>query len=90
MGKRVVKEDIFNSLCEDEKGGCILSTDDHVQRSAAINDNGDLVYLYFHHRLHKIIDIIGAAMKIEDYIIRYEAQARGTIQAQGKSLPTPL
>jgi hypothetical protein len=81
MGKRVVKEDIFNSLSEEEQRGCILSTDDHVQRSAAVNDNGDLVDLYFHHRLHKLLDIIRAAMKIEDYIIRYEAQARGTIHA---------
>jgi hypothetical protein len=52
-----------------------------MQRSAAVNGNGDLVDLYFHHRLHKLLDIIGAAMKIEDYIICYEAQARGTIYA---------
>jgi hypothetical protein len=81
MEKRVVKEDIFNSLSEEEHRGCILSTHDHVQRSAALNDNGDLVDLYFHHWLHKLLDIIGAAMKIEDYIICYEAQARGTIHA---------
>jgi hypothetical protein len=81
MGKRVVKPDIFNSFSAEEQQRCILSTDDHVQRSAAVNDNGNLVDLYFHHRLHKLLDIIGAAMKIEDYIIRYEAQARGTIHA---------
>jgi hypothetical protein len=81
MEKRVVKEDIFNSLSEEEQRGCILSTDDHRQRSAAVNDNGDLVDLYVHHRLNKLLDIIEAAMKIEDYIIHYEAQARGTIHA---------
>jgi hypothetical protein len=81
MGKRVFKEDIFNSLSEEEQRRCILSTNNHVQRSAAVNDNGDLVDLYFHHPLHKLLEIIGAAMKIEDYIIRYEAQARGTIHA---------
>jgi hypothetical protein len=81
MGKKVVKPDIFNSLSAEEQQGCILSTDDHVQRSAAVNDNEDLVDVYFYHRLHKLLDIIGAAMKIEDYIIHYEAQARETIHA---------
>jgi hypothetical protein len=81
MGKRVVKPDIYNSLSAEEQQGCILSTNNHVQRSATVNDNGDLVDLYFHHRLHKLLDIIGAAMQIEDYIIHYEAQARGTIHA---------
>jgi hypothetical protein len=81
LGKRVVKKDIYLTLTEEEKQQCICSTDDHLQRAARVKDNGNVVDFYFHLRLHMLLDHVGKVMNVHDYIIRYEAQARGTIHA---------
>jgi hypothetical protein len=58
-----------------------LNTGDFLALRKAIVENADIVDSYFHLRLHKLINHIKTVLGITDYIIRYEAQARGSIHA---------
>ena len=66
---------------EDEIPGCIEATLDHTLRSKAIKDNADLVDWYFYHRVQAMLKNVLPVMGVEDHIVKYEVQARGTIHA---------
>jgi hypothetical protein len=79
LDKTVVED--MAILPEEERDACISQADHHVMRSKAVKDNADIVDWYFYHRLKAMIDHVLPILGVEDYIIRYEVQACGTIHA---------
>lgn len=79
LGKTVV--DSLESVPEEERDGCITSTEDCRLRIANIKRHADIVDAYFKHRIDLLLEKVLPVLGSEEYICRYEVQARGTIHA---------
>jgi len=79
LGKTVV--DSLENVPEEERVGCITSTEDCRLRIANIKRHADIVDAYFKHRIDQLLEKVLPVLGAQEYICRYEVQARGTIHA---------
>ena len=74
--------DDINAVEEEQRHLYIDKVEDNRLRAEAVRNNPDIVDLWFVNRVEKMVDIVfGKTLGVKDFIIRYEAQHRGTIHA---------
>jgi len=79
LGKRLV--DSLADVPENERNNCIEKHEDAKKRISNLKKHTDVVDWYFHHRIQSLLKYIFPVIGAEDWILRYEVQARGTIHA---------
>ena len=80
LNKIVVKSiDDIPSNCD--PSNYIDQANDYQLRSANLRKYPDIVVTYLHHRIHIMLKYFWKPLGLKDYIIRYEAQNRGTMHA---------
>ena len=71
--------DNVDAMPEDQRHMYIDSKEDNRLRAEAVRNNPDIVDMWFVNRIEKMLKhVFGDALRVEDYIVRYEAQHRGT------------
>ena len=74
--------DDMEAKLENEKHLYISKVEDHRLRAEAVRNSPDIVDFWFVNRIEKMLEhVLGKTLGVKDYIIRYEAQHRGTIHA---------
>ena len=71
--------DNVDALPKDQRHLYIDSKEDNRLRAEAVRNNPDIVDMWFVNRIEKMLKhVFGDTLRVEDYIVRYEAQHRGT------------
>ena len=71
--------DNVDAMPEDQRHMYIDSKEDNRLRAEAVRNNPDIVDMWFVNRIEKMLKhVFGDALRVEDYIVRYEVQHRGT------------
>jgi len=79
LGRQPV--DCLESLPEGERHRFIQKQNDHLLRCNNLARHADIVDMYFHNRVQKMLQHVFPKLGVEEWICRYEVQARGTIHA---------
>ena len=66
---------------DEDPNNYIDKATDYMLRTVNLRKYPDIVVTYLHHRIHTMLKFFWKPLGLQEYIIRYEAQNRGTIHA---------
>ena len=79
--KKIVVKNLDDLPSDADRSNYIDQATDYKLRSDNLRKYPDTVVTYLHHRVHTMLQIFWEPLGLKDYIIRYEAQNRGTMHA---------
>ena len=79
--KKIVVKSLDDIPTDEESSNYIDQATDYKLRSDNLRKYPDIVVTYLHHRVHTMLNTFWKPLGLKDYIIRYEAQNRGTLHA---------